>query len=273
MPDTPPDKVSLPDDVIAAAALALLTAETTGQPTTPIAASIAAGGIEAAYAVQSLLSERRITGGARVIGRKIGLTSKAVQAQIGVDQPDFGVLFDDMDYASGSEIPMSRLIAPKAEAEIAFILGRDIPDASDPEVVRAAVDLAYPALEIVDSRIADWKIGLLDTVADNASSGVFVLGATGTPLSDFDTVAVTMEMTRNGDVVSVGTGADCLGDPLYALAWLAATAIRFGAPLRAGDIILSGALGPMATITAGDSFDADIAPLGRVSVRFSKEGA
>lgn len=270
MNSTSPQTDILPDAVIAAAAEALHKAETTRQPTAPIAASLAAGGVPAAYAVQSLLAQGRVARGARIVGRKIGLTSAAVQAQIGVDQPDFGVLFDDMDYRDGAEVPMARLIAPKAEAEIAFVLGRDILDASDPAEIRAAVALAYPALEIVDSRIADWKIGLLDTVADNASSGVFVLGAKGLPLSDFDTKGVRMEMRRNGQLVSIGTGADCLGDPLNALAWLAATAIRFGAPLRAGDIILSGALGPMVPVTAGDSFDADIAPLGRVSVTFSQ---
>jgi len=232
--------------------------------------------IGSAYRVQQCLTERRLAAGARVVGRKIGLTSRAVQQQIGVDRPDFGVLFDDMRYDDGAEIPISRLLQPRAEAEVAFLLARDIVDASDPAVVRGTVALAFPALEIVDSRIADWKISLTDTVADNASSGVFVIGATGTPLDSVEPRDVTMTMRRaalDGDGptgVSTGTGRDCLGDPLHALAWLAATAIEFGAPLRAGDIVLSGALGPMVAVSPGDVFEAEIAPLGTVAARFSR---
>jgi 2-keto-4-pentenoate hydratase len=133
------------------------------------------------------------------------------------------------------------------------------------------VELAYPALEIVDSRIADWKIGIADTVADNASSGVFVIGATGTPLSAFEPVEVGMTMRRGGEVVSTGDGVACLGDPLNALAWLAATLIEVGTPLRSGDLVLSGALGPMVAVAPGDVFTAEIAPLGSVTARFSKE--
>ena len=231
--------------------------------------------VGAAYRVQQCLTERRLAAGARIVGRKIGLTNPAVQRQIGVDRPDFGVLFDDMRYDDGAEIPIGRLLQPRAEAEVAFLLARDIEDASD-AVVRGAVALAFPALEIVDSRIADWKIAITDTVADNASSGVFVIGATGTPLDSFEPRDVTMTMRRaaaDGDGltgVSTGTGRDCLGDPLHALAWLAATAIEFGAPLRAGDIVLSGALGPMVAVSPGDVFEAEIAPLGTISARFSR---
>jgi 2-keto-4-pentenoate hydratase len=198
-----------------------------------------------------------------------------VQRQIGVDRPDFGVLFDDMSFADGERIPIGRLLQPKAEAEVAFLLASDIDDATDPAAVRDAVALAFPALEIVDSRIADWKIGITDTVADNASSGVFVVGAVGTPLSAVEPVDVTMTLRRgaDGEVVSRGTGADCLGDPLNALAWLAATLLEVGTPLRAGDLVLSGALGPMVPVAPGDVFAADIAPLGTVTARFSgKDG-
>ena len=149
------------------------------------------------------------------------------------------------------------------------MLGRDITDATEPVQVRSAVELAYPALEIVDSRIADWRIGITDTVADNASSGVFVIGDVGIPLDAFDPVDVQMTMRRGGEVVSTGTGRDCLGDPLNALAWLAATAIEFGSPLRAGDVVLSGALGPMVAVQPGDLFEAAIEPLGTVTVQFS----
>jgi len=174
-----------------------------------------------------------------------------------------------MRFDDGQEIPFSRLLQPKAEAEIAFLLARDIDDASDRASVRSAVELAFPALEIVDSRIADWRIVITDTVADNASSGVFVIGSKGVPLADVEPADVTMRMRRNSELVSQGTGRDCLGDPLNALAWLADTAIKFGAPLRAGDIVLSGALGPMISVRPGDVFEAVIEPLGTITALFS----
>lgn len=255
--------------LVSDAAVALEQAQATRVAIAP--GFLPAGDIDTAYSVQALLTSRRLEGGARIVGRKIGLTSPAVQAQIGVDRPDFGTLFDDMAYDDGQQIPIGRLLQPKAEAEVAFRLGRDITDASDAAAARAAVELAYPALEIVDSRIADWKIGIADTVADNASSGVFVIGSTGTPLSRFEPVEVGMTMRRGDEVVSTGDGAACLGDPLNALAWLAATLIEVGTPLRAGDLVLSGALGPMVGVAAGDVFTAEIAPLGSVTARFSKE--
>ena len=257
---------------VEAAAGRLERAGITGVACAPVADLLGPSDIAAAYQVQRTLTDRRLAGGARIIGRKIGLTSAAVQRQIGVDRPDFGVLFDDMRYPDGAEIPISRLLQPKAEAEVAFLLERDLLAATDAETVRAAVALAFPALEIVDSRIADWRIGITDTVADNASSGVFVIGAHGAALAEVEPAEVTMTMTRNGLVASQGTGLDCLGDPLHALAWLAATAIEFGIPLRAGDLVLSGALGPMVTVLPGDVFEADIEPLGRVTARFSRKG-
>ena len=256
---------------IEAAAERLESAARSGVACAPVADLLGPGDVDAAYQVQRRLTERRLAAGARIVGRKIGLTSAAVQRQIGVDRPDFGLLFDDMRYDDGAEIPIGRLLQPKAEAEVAFLLERDIEDASDPATIRDAVALAFPALEIVDSRIAGWRIGITDTVADNASSGVFVIGAGGAPLGAFEPVDVTMTMRRGGDIVSQGTGRDCLGDPLNALAWLAATAIDVGTPLRAGDLVLSGALGPMVAVAAGDVFDATIAPLGTVTARFSEK--
>lgn len=261
--------MSVTVSAIEAAAERLHTATSSGVPCAPVAELIGPSDIHAAYQVQRTLTERRLAAGARIVGRKIGLTSDAVQRQIGVDRPDFGVLFADMRFADGELIPMSRLLQPKAEAEVAFLLAQDIDDASDPAVVRAAVALAFPALEIVDSRIADWRIGITDTIADNASSGVFVVGAVGTTLDEFEPVGVSMQLRRGGELVSEGTGKDCLGDPLNALVWLAATAIDVGAPLRAGDLVLSGALGPMVAIDAGDVFEAVIAPLGTITARFS----
>jgi 2-keto-4-pentenoate hydratase len=239
----------------------------------PVADLLGPSNVDAAYQVQRLLTQRRLAAGARIIGRKIGLTSAAVQQQVGVDRPDFGTLFDDMRYDDGVEIPIGRLLQPRVEAEVAFLLAKDIEDASDPAAIRDAVGLAFPAIEVVDSRIADWRIGITDTISDNASSGVFVLGATGTPLDAFDPAGVTMTMQRGGDVVSRGTGRDCLGDPLNALAWLAATTIELGIPLRARDLVLSGALGPLVPVVGGDIFDAVIAPLGTVTARFSRTEA
>ena len=244
-------------------------ASRSGVPCAPVADLLGSDDVAGAYAVQQILTGRRLGAGARVIGRKIGLTSVAVQRQIGVDRPDFGVLFDDMRYPTGSRVPYARLLQPKVEAEVAFELAGDIDDAADPAAVRAAVALAYPALEIVDSRVANWTISITDTVADNASSGVFVIGAPGVPLHAVEPASVRMSMTRNGVEVSAGTGRDCLGDPLAALAWLAATAIEFGSPLRAGDLVLSGALGPMVAAEPGDAFAAVIDPLGGVSVEFT----
>lgn len=256
-------------DAVLAAAERLEKASSSGLACRPVIDLIGPSDIGLAYEVQQAVTERRLAGGARLIGRKIGLTSEAVQSQVGVDRPDFGVLFDDMRYSDGELIPYGPLLQPKAEAEVAFLLGRDISDAADPAVVRAAVELAYPAVEIVDSRIADWRIGITDTVADNASSGVFVIGDTGQPLDSFEPAEVRMTMRRGGEVVSAGTGRACLGDPLNALTWLAATAIEFGSPLRAGDLVLSGALGPMVAVGPCDVFEVAIEPLGTVTARFS----
>jgi 2-keto-4-pentenoate hydratase len=199
----------------------------------------------------------------------VGLTSPAVQAQLGVDQPDFGVLVDDMELPDGATVVVRRLLQPRIEAEAAFVLGADMVEGDlDDTQVRAAVAWMFPALEIVDSRIAAWDITFADTVADNGSSAFFVLGADARTLEELEPVDVEMTMTRNGAVVSSGTGAACLGDPLHALAWLARTARDVGDPLRKGQVVLSGALGPMATVTPGDTFEAQISGLGGVSITF-----
>lgn len=226
-------------------------------------------GLEAAYAVAALATSLRLADGARVVGKKVGLTSVAVQKQLGVDQPDFGVLFDDMEYLSGDSVPMSRLIQPKAEAEIAFVVGRDLPAAAMPSYSEFLSCLAYslPALEIVDSAITDWKLTLVDTVADNASCGVFVLGDQPVAIGDVALGEVGMQLCQNGQLVSVGTGAACLGHPLRAAFWLARTMAARGEGLRAGEIILSGALGPMVVIRQGDLIEARIGDLGTVSCR------
>jgi len=257
-------------EAVDAAAARLESATRTGTPCAPITDLIGHHDIALAYQVQLKLTTRRCAAGARVIGRKIGLTSAAVQSQVGVDRPDFGVLFDDMKFLDGQHIPYERLLQPKAEGEIAFVLGRDITSVDTRDAVRSAVTVALPAIEIVDSRIAQWRIGITDTVADNASSGVFVIGERGVPLDRFEPVSTAMEMRRGGVTISAGTGSDCLGDPLSALAWLAETAIEFGDPLRAGDIVLSGALGPMVDVRPSDNVVVDIEPLGAVTAIFTE---
>jgi 2-keto-4-pentenoate hydratase len=234
---------------------------------------LSATDVDAGYAVQNVNTERALAAGRRITGRKIGLTSVAVQQQLGVDQPDFGCLFDDMEFAEGIDIPMGRLIQPKAEAEVAIVLDRDLAAGqrhSFADIVRATA-FALPAIEIVDSRIADWNIKFLDTVADNASSGLYVLGGRPIPLSAVDVRAIPMSMSINGSEVSTGSGSACLGHPLNAARWLANALSERGVGLYAGDVIMTGALGPMRAIAPGDHVTADFGPLGTVTTTMSKE--
>jgi len=240
-----------------------------GTPCPPVRDLLGATDLNRAYAVQQELGRLRTSRGARVIGRKIGLTAAAVQRQLGVDQPDFGVLYDDM--ACGASVAIERLLQPKIEAEVAFVLAEDLVEGPfDPARMVAAIEYAVPALEIVDSRVAGWDISIVDTIADNASSGLFVLGPERVALAGYAPVDSIMVMTINGDVVSEGTGAACLGDPLAALAWLARTALELGDPLLQGQVVLSGALGPMVPVVAGDNVVATISGLGTVSTRFTR---
>ena len=249
-----------------------------GSTTTPLRDDIARlaqnsgePALDIAYRIQEDQTARRLAAGGRLVGRKIGLTSKAVQQQLGVDSPDYGALFADMAVGDGEEIAWSRTHQPKAEAEIALVLERDLPhDINTFADVISATAYALPALEIVGSRVANWDIRLVDTVADNASSGLFVLGSRPVLLRDLDLIRCGMVMECRGDQVSVGAGSACLGNPLNAAVWLANTMVRLGAPLRAGDIVLTGALGPMAAAQPGDVFTAHIEGLGSVSAMFSK---
>ncbi|MDN4161778.1 2-keto-4-pentenoate hydratase [Nocardioides abyssi] len=268
-----PDNVGrtdVPEAAIRAAADRLVEATREVRPCAPVRDLIGPDDLAAAYAVQSHLVAARRDAGALVVGRKIGATSLAVQQQLGVDQPDFGWLFDDMDLSGADEVPMARLLQPKAEAEVAFVLGADLDEGPlDAAQVRGAVDHAVAALEIVDSRIAGWDISFGDTVADNASSGLYVLGTERRTLDEVEPVDVTMRMTIDGEEVSTGNGAACLGDPLNALAWLARAARAYGEPLRAGQVVLSGALGPMRDVSPGATVVAEISGLGSVTARFS----
>ena len=257
-------------DAIERAALALREARAGRRTIAPISASHGIAGLDAAYAVAELNTRALIESGRRVVGKKVGLTSKAVQAQLGVDEPDFGILFDDMEVLNGDGAPMARLLQPKVEAEVAFVVGRELagPAPSWAEFL-ACIAYALPAIEIVDSAITDWKITLVDTVADNASCGLYVLGDQPVALGRVSLGEVGMQMTKNGQVASVGSGAACLGHPLRAAYWLARTMAARGQGLRAGELILSGALGPMVPVVAGDLIHAQVGALGSVSCRMT----
>lgn len=246
----------------------ILGAYESGTPIAPFGAEISS--TEEAYAIQEANTARWLDAGRRLVGRKIGLTSASVQTQLGVDRPDYGMLFADMAVDEGAEVDIGWLIQPKVEAEIAFVLGDDLPypDTTAAEVMHA-IDYVVAAIEIVDSRVADWKIGYFDTVADNASSGLYVVGSRPVPLTDVDLLNCGMVTERAGEPVSVGAGRACLGSPISAAAWLARTMAAAGRPLSAGDTILSGALGPMVTVEPGDTFETRIDGLGSVTVSFS----
>lgn len=225
--------------------------------------------IEDAYAVQQRLNSRRLEAGERVVGKKIGVTSQAVMNMLGVHQPDFGMLTDAMVYNEGEAIEAARLIQPKAEGEIAFLLKRDLqgPGVTAADVL-SATEGVMACFEIVDSRIRDWKIKIQDTVADNASCGVFVLGDRVVDPRGLDLVTCGMVLEKNGEVVVTGAGAATMASPLNAMAWLANTLGRLGVPLKAGEVVLSGALGAMVPVKAGDNLRVAIGGIGGCSVRF-----
>jgi 2-keto-4-pentenoate hydratase len=237
----------------------------------PVSPAFASGDVAAAYAVQMAQVRHWRAAGRRLAGRTIGLTSEAVQRQLGVEEPDFGHLFSDMVFETGQVLPYERLQQPKVEAEIALILAHDIDDPQiDAAGILAATASVTPAIEIVSSRIADWKINIVDTVADNASSGLVVLGGPARRPDGLDLAGCAMTLSVNGQIVSRGKGSDCLGHPLNAAVWLARRCAALGYPLRAGELILTGALGPMAPVQAGDQVEAIIEGLGSVSLAFGQ---
>ena len=226
--------------------------------------------VEEAYHIQQRMIERRMQAGERIVGKKIGVTSRAVMNMLGVYRPDFGYLLDGMIYNEGQSIEISTLIQPKAEGEIAFILKKDLmgPGVTNAEVL-AATECVMPCFEIVDSRIRDWKIKIQDTVADNASCGVFVLGDQAVDPRKIDLSLCGMVLERNGEIIATGAGAAALGSPVNAVTWLANTMGQLGIPLKAGEVILSGALAAMFPAKAGDNFRVSIGGLGSCSVRFN----
>ncbi len=225
--------------------------------------------IEDAYHIQQRVLSRRIAKGEKVIGKKIGVTSKAVMNMLSVHQPDFGYLLDGMVYNEGESIPMDTLIQPKAEGEIAFLLNKDLmgPGLTAADIL-AATEGVMACFEIVDSRIQDWKIKIQDTVADNASCGVFVLGDKLVDPKSVDLSLCGMVLEKNGEIVVTGAGAATMASPVNAMVWLANTLGRLGIPLNAGDVVLSGALGAMVPVKAGDSLRVTIGGIGGCSVRF-----
>lgn len=259
------------DERIQEAADRLYQAWQANVPCEPIRDLLEPGDIDAAYAVQKANTERRLAAGARLVGRKIGLTSRTVQQQLGIDECDSGVTFSDDVFREDEPIPANRVIQPMVEGEIALVLEEDLvgerPSVAD--VVRATA-YCLPAIEVVDSRVRNWDIRIQDTIADNASAQFIVLGGSPVLLGKLDLELCGMLMERNGEAVSVGIGAACLGNPLNAAAWLAARMVRIGLPLRAGDVVLTGALGPFAKVACGDRVQVRIAGLGAVRSRFGE---
>jgi 2-keto-4-pentenoate hydratase len=256
-------------EVIQSIAKELRTAEEQRSPVAPVATRFGDLTVADAYAVQLANIDVRLAAGDRILGRKIGLTSLAMQSQLGVDQPDYGHLLASMAVPNGGAITAASLIAPRVELEIAFLLGKRLegPGVTTADVL-AATDVVFPSLEIIDSRIADWKIGLVDTVADNASSALFVMPSRLTPVRDHDLRLVGGIMEINGVLTSWSCGAAALGDPAACVAWLANALAPYGGRLEAGEIVLSGALDKSVPVKAGDVVRADFDRLGSAGVRF-----
>ena len=225
--------------------------------------------IEDAYQIQLRMIQRRVDAGETVVGKKIGVTSKIVMEMLKVDQPDFGQMTSGMVFNEGEAIRADSLIAPRAEAEVAFVLKSDLagPGVTAADVLRVT-DFVVPCFEIVDSRIKDWKIKIQDTVADNASCGVLTLGGVRRSPRDLDLALAGMVLEKNGEIISTSAGAAVQGSPVNAVAWLANTLGRLGIPLKAGEVILSGSQSPLVPVKAGDNLNCCVGGLGGTSVRF-----
>jgi 2-keto-4-pentenoate hydratase len=256
----------------AEAAAALLEAYRSGKPIDPLRETYEGLTLADSYEIQLLQIRARLAAGATVKGHKVGLTSAVMQRQMEVDQPDYGHLLDDMFFLEHAPIPAGTYLQPRIEPEIAFVLKRPLrgPGVTAAEAA-AAVDFCLPSLEIIDSRIRDWSIGILDTIADNASSGGVVLGSRPTPLHAVDLRLAGCVLHRNGEVAATGAGGAVLGSPLSSLVWLANTVGAAGVTLEAGHVILPGSVTASVAVAPGDTFTATFAGLGSVTARFSEE--
>lgn len=254
-------------------AAALMEAETTKKPISPLTSSDAAISVDDAYRIQLELIRRKVEMGAVIIGKKIGLTSKAMQDMLKVDEPDFGFILNDMMYKDGETVPLDRFIQPKIEFEIAFVLKKDLkgPGVTIEDVFEAT-DYVVPAIEIIDSRIEDWKIKYEDTVADNGSSAAAIIGGKPVHLSELDLPLQGMVAYKNGEFMDSAAGAAVMGHPARAVAWLANAIGHYDISLHAGEVILSGALSRAVPIEDGDTFKAEFAKIGSVSATFKKQG-
>ncbi|EZI24924.1 2-oxopent-4-enoate hydratase [Pseudomonas extremaustralis] len=230
--------------------------------------------IEDAYRIQERFIARRLAAGETIVGKKIGATSKPVQDFLGVYQPDFGMLTSGMVFADGDTLDLGQMIQPKAEAELAFVLKHDLkgPGITAMDVIRAT-DYVVPCFEVVDSRIRDWQIKIQDTVADNASCGVFVLGTTRGDPRRLDITLAGMVLEKNGEVFSTGVGAAVQGSPANAVAWLANTLGELGIPFKAGEVILSGSQSALVPVAEGDELVCRVGGLGSCRVKFSGRSA
>jgi 2-oxopent-4-enoate/cis-2-oxohex-4-enoate hydratase len=257
---------------IAALADSLFDARNSRYPCEALTARAPELSIRDAYTISEINLQRRLgQGNARLIGKKIGLTSRSVQKQLGVNEPDFGYLTSDMNVALGETVLLTSLLYPKVEGETAFVLKRDLsgPGVTIADVIRAT-DFVLPCIEIIDSRVKDWKIKIQDTVADNASSALLVLGTEPKRLRENDLRLAGMALRVDGEVLSTGSGAACLDHPCLAVAWLANKLGEFGVSLKAGEVILSGAFGPVVPVTGDAHVEVEISGLGRVSCSFAE---
>jgi 2-keto-4-pentenoate hydratase len=252
---------------------ALLAAYTSGQPIDPLVDLYPDLTLEDSYRIQLDQITRKVEAGAVVKGHKVGLTSQAMQRQLGVDQPDYGHLLGDMFHLEHLPIPAGTFLQPRIEPEVAFVLKRELrgPGVTVPEAL-AAIDFVLPALEIIDSRIRDWKITILDTIADNASSGGVVLGSTPADITGLDLRRMGCVLRRNGEVVGTGAGGAVMGSPITSLVWLANTVGEHGVVLEPGHVVLPGSITASVPVSPGDDVIATFAGLGSVTASFAKEG-
>jgi 2-keto-4-pentenoate hydratase len=247
----------------------LAQAERSREPIAPLTDGNPTIDVVDAYEIQLINIRQRVAEGARVVGHKVGLSSKAMQQMMGVDEPDYGHLLDEMEVSEDRPVKAGRYLYPRVEVEVGFILGDDLPGADCTEDdVLAATEAFAPSIELIDSRITDWKIKLCDTIADNASSAGFVLGAERVSPKDIDIKNIDAVLTRNGEVVAKGRSDAVLGNPVTALAWLSRKVESFGVRLRKGDIVLPGSCTRAIDARPGDHFVAEFDGLGSVRLAF-----